>query len=115
MSWLKVKFRRLLNRQVGMALLWTGLVIGVAVLVNLVGIQLVGSIDGWSRWLKDHAGYFLVWRTALYGVTAWSWWRMCQRLDRRPMPTDATKRLKRTEIAALLAIALIEFSLSLRA
>ena len=51
----------LFNRQLGRTLGWIALIVFVAVVVNLVGIRLVGDANTWSRWLDEHAGYFLVW------------------------------------------------------
>lgn len=59
-SWLRPAW--LLNRRVGMALLWALLVACIAVAVNIVGIGIVGSIDDWERWLRAHSAHFLVWR-----------------------------------------------------
>ena len=64
-------FTWLFNRRVGVALLWSALVIGAAVLVNLFGIRIVGGIDGWERWLRTHAIVFLTWRLCLYAGTVW--------------------------------------------
>ncbi|WP_411753509.1 hypothetical protein [Serratia sp. (in: enterobacteria)] len=48
--------RWLFNRQVGRTLFWSSLIILVAVLINLIGIQVVGDIDQWQHWLKQHTG-----------------------------------------------------------
>ena len=42
---------RLFNRHVGVALRWALLAAGVAVAANIVGIRVVGDVDGWARWL----------------------------------------------------------------
>jgi purine-cytosine permease-like protein len=101
---------RLFNRRIGMSLLWCALIIGIAVLVNLVGISLIGGIEHWQRWLHSHAGLFLAWRMILYGATAWGWHWMRQRvLQREPLPLTR-QRLLRIEIAAVAAIVLMEGS-----
>ncbi|WP_321897218.1 hypothetical protein [Burkholderia cepacia] len=98
--------RWLFNRRVGAALLWMGVVIGAAVVVNLAGIRIVG----WQRWLHAHAFVFLIWRLGLYAVTARGWWWMRQRVQRREPAVETRQRLLRIEIAAVAAIALMEGS-----
>ena len=90
------------------------LVVLVAVAINAVGIHLIGDIDGWSHWWRAHAGYFLVWRLCLYMATGYGWWWMRRRLLQREPSPDARWRLLRTEIAAVLALVLLEGSLLLR-
>lgn len=68
----KRRFAWLLNRRLGIALLWMALAIGIAAAANLVGIRMLGGIEAWSHWLRAHASVF-VWRLVLYGVTGWSW------------------------------------------
>jgi hypothetical protein len=48
------------KHRVGFALLWGLLVAGIAVAVNVAGVHVVGSIDGWERWLHAHAAHFFV-------------------------------------------------------
>ncbi|MGS0516892.1 hypothetical protein ACQR5T_17755 [Xanthomonas oryzae pv. oryzicola] len=95
-------------------MLRTAPAIGIAVSANLIGIRMLGGIEGWSQWLRAHAGYFLAWRLILYGVIAWGWQWMHRRLLRREASTEASSRLRRTEIASVLAIALLEASVLLR-
>jgi hypothetical protein len=106
--------RRLFNARLGRALLWTLLVVLTAVAINLAGIRLVGSLDGWSRWLRAHTGYFLVWRLCLYAATGCGWWWMRRRLRQREPSQEAHRRLLRTEIAAVISIVLLECSALLR-
>jgi len=87
--------RWLFNRNIGKALLWTVLLLALAVAVNILGIWLLGSIHDWQHWLSAASGYFLVWRLCLYAVTG----------------DDARKRLIRAEIAAVIAVAALEISL----
>lgn len=107
-AWLRLPW--LLNRRVGIALLWTLLVVGIAVAVNVAGIHMVGGVDGWQRWLQAHAGHFFVWRLCLYGATAYGWWRMRRRLLRREPSREAHQRLLRTEVAAVIAVVVLEAS-----
>ncbi|HHT8996802.1 TPA: hypothetical protein ACT5B2_000847 [Burkholderia cenocepacia] len=104
----------LFNRRVAMALLWSALVIGAAVAVNLAGIQAVGGIAKWERWLQTQAWVFLIWRIALYAATARGWWWMRQRVLRREPIAETRLRFLRLEIAAVTAIVLMEGSFWLR-
>lgn len=104
----------LFNRRIGTALAWALVVTTVAVAVNVVGIRAVGSIGGWEQWLHAHTHIFFLWRIGLYLVTAYGWWRMRQRLRQREPAPEAHRRLLRTEIAAVVAIVLLEGSQILR-
>ncbi|ACL73938.1 MAG: hypothetical protein Q8L60_03020 [Gammaproteobacteria bacterium] len=104
----------LFNRQLGRTLGWIALIVFVAVAVNLVGIRLVGDAHTWSRWLDEHAGYFLVWRLCLYGATAYGWIWMRRRLRERDTSREAHQRLLRAEVGAVAAIVLLEISVLLR-
>jgi hypothetical protein len=81
----------------------------VAAGVNVVGIRLVGDVDGWTRWLDERSGYFLVWRLCLYGATVYGWIWMRRRL--RARDPSAETGLRRGEIGAVATIALLEVSL----
>lgn len=109
-SWL----RRLLNPRLGVALLWALLVVLTAAAINLVGIRLIGNIDGWRHWMRGHAAYFLAWRLCLYTATGYGWWWMRRRLRQREASPESHRRLLRAEIAAVLAIVLLEGSVLLR-
>ncbi|MFZ4823969.1 MULTISPECIES: hypothetical protein [Pseudomonas] len=88
--------------------LWVILLLALAVAVNVLGIQLAGSIESWQQWLADHTGHFLVWRLLLYAATAWGWMWMRRRvLAREP---GARQRLLQAEIAAVMAVAALEVS-----
>ncbi|WP_376779331.1 hypothetical protein [Pseudomonas lopnurensis] len=97
-------------RRAGLVLLWVFLLLIAATAVNVIGIHLAGSIEGWEQWLAAHAGYFLVWRLLLYGGTAWGWLWMRRRVLAREPGADTRRRLLRAEIAAVLAIAVLEVS-----
>lgn len=100
---------RLLCGRFGVALLWVGLMFGVAIIINVVGIAVVGDIEGWTRWLQDHSGYFLIWRLCLYGFTAYAWYRMRLRLQQRE---GASERLglRPYEVIAVAAVLLFEIN-----
>ncbi len=78
--------------------------------VNVAGVHVVGSIDGWERWLHAHAAHFFVWRLLLYAATAYGWWWMRQRLRQREPAAEAHQRLLRIEIAAVTTLMLLEGS-----
>jgi len=103
--------RWLLNRNVGKTLLWTVLLLALAVAANILGIWLLGSIDDWQRWLSAAAAYFFVWRLCLYAATIYGWRWMRRRLLARESSEDARKRLVRAEVAAVIAVAALEISL----
>ena len=95
-------------------LLWVLLVAGIAVGVNVVGLHIVGSIDGWEQWLREYSGHFLVWRLLLYAATACGWWWMRRRLREREPSAETHQRLLRAEIAAVVTLVLLEGSQLLR-
>jgi len=103
--------RWLFHRNIGKALLWAAVLLVLAVAANILGIWLLGSIHDWQDWLSAAAGYFLVWRLCLSAATiyGWRWMRRC--LLAREAGDDARKRLVRTEIAAVIAVAALEISL----
>jgi len=106
--------RWLLNRNVGKTLLWTVLLLALAVAVNILGIYLLGSINGWQRWLSAAAAYFFVWRLCLYAATAYGWRWMRRRLLARESGSETKRRLIRSEAAAVIAVAALEISLFMR-
>ena len=111
-AWLRPA--RLLGRRVGIVLLWVLLVAGIAVGVNVVGLYVVGSIDGWEQWLREYSGHFLVWRLLLYAATAYGWWWMHRRLREREPSAETHQRLLRVEIGAVATLVLLEGSQLLR-
>lgn len=93
------------------ALLWVVLIVAAAVVANVAGIYLLGSVAGWEAWLAATAGYFLVWRLCLYGATIYGWVWMRRRLLTREVDAQARRRLARTEIMGGVAIVALEASL----
>ena len=55
-----------------------------------------------------------MWRLLLYAATAYGWWWMRGRLRQREPSAEAHQRLRRTEIAAVTALVLLEGSQLLR-
>jgi hypothetical protein len=102
----ELHLRRLFNRRTARTLMWMLLVLALAAAANVLGIYLFGSIAAWETWMRDHAGYFLVWRLLLYAMTIYGWLWMRRRLLARE-PDHAT-RLRCAELAAVAAITLLE-------
>ena len=112
-AWLRPRW--LFSRRAAKALLWTAVITAAAVVANIVGIYLVGSVAGWEPWLAASAGYFLMWRLCLYGATAYGWVWMRRRLLTREADPQARRRLLRSEIAGVIAIVALEASLLMQA
>ncbi|MGH8289619.1 MAG: hypothetical protein ACREV7_11405 [Steroidobacteraceae bacterium] len=93
-------------RQLLWALLGGLALILFAAAVNVIGIRVVGDVNGWAHWLRVHRGDFVAWRLFLYGVTGWGWWWMRERVQRREPGAHA--RLLRVEIATVLVILALE-------
>lgn len=98
--------RRLGHSRFLSVLLWGLLVALIAAAVNVIGIRIVGNVNGWAHWLQAHRAPFLIWRLCLYGATAWGWWWMRERVRHRE--PGANRRLRRVELAAVLAIIVLE-------
>ncbi|SFT72447.1 hypothetical protein [Paraburkholderia aspalathi] len=111
-AWLRWASR--FNRYTVRGLLWIAAIVGVAAGVNVLGIGLVGDVRGWSQWLQAHAGAFRVWRLCLYAGTAYAWYRMHRRLRHREPSPETRRRLIRIELAAVLALVVMESSALLR-
>lgn len=100
--------RRQILRGVGATLACVVAILMVVVAVNVIGIGIVGDVNEWTRWIQAHRLHFAAWRGLLYVLTTIGWWWMRSRvLDREPN-VDARTRLRRTEIAAVLAISTLE-------
>jgi len=102
--------RRIFSRRLGVALMWCFALFAVAVVVNAVGIRIVGSIEGWHRWLAEHTLHFTLWRVALYGATVYGWLWMRRRLLAREPGPGARQRVLRVEVAACAAVVALELS-----
>lgn len=104
------KMRWLFNKRTTQALAWSVLLLLVAVVVNVAGISLVGDIQGWSQWLNAHARIFLIWRMVLYLALGLGWWRMRGRIIGADGCTRGRARLIRVEVAAVVALLMLEIS-----
>lgn len=97
-----------MGRRAVQAAVWFGLIIGMAVLINALGVRLVGSVEMWHTWLHAHAAHLLIWRIVVYAGIGAAWWRMRKRLLARE--PSHRYRLLRAEIGAAAAITLLETS-----
>ena len=80
----------------------------VASVVHIIGVQLVGGVAIWQRWLHAHAWMLALWRLGLYAAIVRGWWWMRTRVRQRENAPESRRRLRRAEIAAVLAIVLTE-------
>lgn len=106
---------RRLGRRTGTTVLWVVALLAAAVAANAFGIAVLGSLGGWQRWLAQASGLFLLWRLCLYAATAYGWRWMRRRVLARDDGDQARRRLVRTEVAAVVAIAALEIGLLMQA
>jgi hypothetical protein len=73
-----------------------------ALVANLLGIYLCGSIADWQQWLKDHSIHFFVWRLCLYAslLAVWPGARR-RRLQREPSSARALRTLEVLSVGAI--------------
>ena len=88
-------------------LLFFGLAL-VVFLINAWAIVAFGSIDRWVTWFQRHRLHFLLWRLLLYGVTAYAWLPLRRRIVTAEAGSATAARLLRAEVAAVIAVVLIE-------
>lgn len=105
-----LKWRWLFNKRTAQALAWTALLLLVAVAVNVIGIGIVGDLQGWSRWLDAHARLFLIWRIFLYLALGVSWWGIRRRIMASVGSAREGARLIRVEVAAVVTLLVLEIS-----
>ena len=99
---------RIFNRRLGLALL-KGVLLGLAVAMILDSLH-NASIEDWQGFVAEHAGLFLVWRLALYGLIAWGGWRVRLRPSKFESSPEFRQRWRRIGIAVIGTIALLEAS-----
>ena len=99
---------RIFNRRLGLALL-KGVLLGLAVAMILAGLRM-SHVGDWRHFIAEHAGLFLVWRLALYGLIAWGGWRVCLRPSKFESSPEFRQRWRRIGIAVIGTIALLEAS-----
>lgn len=95
-------------RPLGRGAVWAlGLVVA-ALLINVLAIRLLGDVQAWSNWLRDHTLGLLLWRLCIYAALIYGWrWMRARLLQREP---DAAARLRRAEWAGVAALVLLEVS-----
>lgn len=107
--------KKLFNRRIAGVLAWAFTILFTAIVINALGIRLLGSVNGWHRWLASHAQCFMAWRLCLYAATAYGWWWMRGRVRQREPSPETHRRLLRTEIAAVMVVLALEGTLLLTA
>ena len=90
-------------RPLSNALAWALLLLMVAVMINVLG-----DMQSWRDWVRDHALGLLLWRLGLYAALIYGWLRMRTRLLLRG--AQIRPRLRRTEVAGIAALMLLEIS-----
>ncbi|MBS7560172.1 hypothetical protein KHO49_17675 [Pseudomonas sp. RC4D1] len=104
-----VGWQRLI-RSSARALLWGLVALTFAVLANVLGIQMLGSIPAWKLWLDQQAPWLVAWRLILYIGTAYGWCWMRRRLLAREHGAASSRRLMRAEIAIAVTVIALEGS-----
>jgi hypothetical protein len=103
-----MKFPRIFNRSLARCLIWCAVVVGVAFLVNAVGLALVGDVKHWSQWLQGNAWVFFCWRLVIYAGVAWGWLWMRRRVLAREDSVETRQRLRRVEVGSVFVLVLLE-------
>ncbi|TLG88304.1 hypothetical protein FEM54_26965 [Pseudomonas edaphica] len=85
-------------------LLWTASILGVAFVVNVMGIELAGGIEAWRKWLERSSTVFRGWRIGLYAALGYGAFR----LYRSHFSNGQQRALRRTAVAAVLVLTLLE-------
>lgn len=84
------------------------------VILLVLGIQMTGGINEFSRWLKDAYWELLLWRSMLYGTIGYLWFsrvrnRLLLVIDRdEDGGIEGQKRLRRQEMLFLIVILITE-------
>lgn len=68
-------------------------------------------LQAWTAWLEAHAMLLLLWRLCLYGLTAWGWYGLHQRVRAREGSSRGVVRLYLLEGLALSTLAAAEWRL----
>lgn len=81
--------------------LWSLMLLGVAFIVSVIGIEIAGDIDAWRQWLSQSAGYFLWWRMSLYAALGYCLYHLYR-------SSNQQQPLRRTGVAAAVLLSLLE-------
>ncbi|MCX8588478.1 MULTISPECIES: hypothetical protein [unclassified Gilliamella] len=112
----KLKLHWLFNRSVALFLLSLIGLMGVAMMINVVGIQITGTMGNWRNWLAHHSYYFLIWRIVLYTLVIMGWLWAKRRLTARELRhypqshITLKQRFLRIEVATVIAFIVLELS-----
>lgn len=68
-------------------------------------------LQAWTAWLEAHAMLLLLWRLCLYGLTAWGWYGLHQRVRAREGSSRGVVRLYLLEGLALSTLTAAEWRL----
>jgi len=100
-------------RWLWLALMWLAALAVIAMGLNGLGIHALGDVNSWRHWISAHRWLLLAWRLCVYVATGCGWWWMRGRVIRRE--PDAVTRLRRAEVAALIAVLALESSALMQA
>jgi hypothetical protein len=87
------------------------LVLLVFLLAPQLGQPSLDRLQAWTAWLEAHATLLLLWRLCLYGLTAWGWYGLYQRVHAREGSSRGVVRLYLLECLALSTLAVAEWRL----
>ncbi|MDQ7914223.1 hypothetical protein RCF34_14010 [Pseudomonas sp. 102515] len=83
----------------------------VFLLAPQVGQPSLDRLQAWTAWLETHATLLVLWRLCLYGLTAWGWYGLHQRVRAREGSLRGVVRLYLLEGLALSTLAVAEWRL----
>lgn len=90
--------------------LWSVILGLVIIIVGLLSLEASRDLKDWSTWLDTNKSLLLIWRLALYSVTATAWYQMRRNLVSRGLTPHQHQRLLCTEVAAIGVLTLLELS-----
>lgn len=100
--------RLVFSRSLWLTLFYLALIMLVAVVINLIGINQLGGIIAWETWRAKTYWYMLAWRLLLYAFLICGWLWLYRRIARLEPTADSRARLLRGGIFALLTLVLFE-------
>lgn len=83
----------------------------VSLLAPQFGQPSLDRLQAWTAWLEAHAILLLLWRLCLYGLTAWGWYGLHQRVRAREGTSRGVVRLYLLEGLALSTLVVAEWAL----
>lgn len=106
----------LFNRSIALFFLCLFGLMTLAFCLNMIGIQIAGTVENWQHYLTVHSHYFLVWRVILYSLVIIGWLFVKKRLIARELSQDKPsmisfkQRILRIELATAIAFIALEVS-----